>query len=304
MWFRNLQIYRFNEAFALDADSLNQALDSEAFKPCGSQQPFSLGWEKPLGKHGSQWVHSCNGKLMICAKREERIMPPAAVREVLNARIEEIESREDRKVRGREKTDLKDEVIMDMLPRAFTRSHLTYAYIDPKGGYLIIDASTPGKAEEVTVLLRQSIGSLPVRPLTVNHAPRAVLTQWLQQGHAERDFALEDSCELKSAEEGGGTVRISKQALVDSEEVSVHLAAGKQVTRLALSYKERMSFTLDDSLAVKQLKFLDVVSEALDADNTDSAAAEFDAKFALMSLELGALLPELAEAFGGEAEPQ
>ena len=302
MWFRNLQIYRFNKPFELDADSLNEALESKAFKPCGSQQPFSAGWTKPLGKHGTQLVHATNGKLMVCAKREERIMPAAAVRDVLNARIEEIEAKEDRKVRGKEKTDLKDEVIMDMLPRAFTRSSLTYAYIDPQNSCLIIDAASVSKAEELTVLLRDAIGTLPVRPLTVNNAPYSVFTQWLKQGHADVDFALQDSCELKSMEDGGGTVRISKQELVDSEEVQVHLEAGKLVTKLALTYKERIRFTMDDTLVIKQFKFLDVVTDVLDEVNADSAAAEFDAKFAIMALELEDMLPSLAQAFGGEPE--
>lgn len=302
MWFKNLQIYRFNEAFELNADSLNQALSAHSFKPCGSQQPFSSGWTKPLGKHGHELVHATNNRLMICAKKEERIMPAAAVRDVLNSRVEEIEAKENRKVRGKEKTDMKDEVIMDMLPRAFTRSSLTYAYIDVANGVLVVDSSTASKAEDLLTLLREALGSLPVKPLTVNQAPYDVFTRWLKRGHAEVDFELEDSCELKSPDEGGGVVRISKQELVDSEEVQVHLAAGKLVTKLALNFKERMRFVIDDSLAIKQFKFNDVVSDVLEEVNSETAADEFDAKFAIMALELEEMVPSLVQAFGGEQE--
>lgn len=302
MWFRNLQIYRFNTAFDWNADKLNQALEAHSFKPCGSQQPISMGWAKPLGKHGHELIHACENRVMVCAKKEERIMPAAAVRDVLNARVEERETQENRKIRGKEKADMKDEVIMDMLPRAFTRSSLTYAYIDAQNGVLVVDASTVSKAEDLLTLLRDTLGSLPVKPLTVNQAPYNVFTRWLQRGHADVDFELEDSCELKSPEQGGGVVRISKQALVDSDEVKVHLEAGKLVTKLALNYKERMRFVIDDSLAIKQFKFTDVVADVLDDVNSDTVAAEFDAKFAIMALELDDMIPSLVQAFGGENE--
>ena len=301
MWFRNLQIYRFNKVFEFDVDSLNEMLESHSFKSCASQQPFSTGWTKPLGKHGTQLVHVTNGKFMLCIKREERIMPTAAVRDVLNSRIEEIETKEGRKIHNKEKTNLKDEVIMDMLPRAFTRSSLTYAYIDRQNNYLIIDTASVTKAEEIIVLLRDAIGTLPVRPLAVNSAPYSVFTKWLKQGYTDVDFTLEDSCELKSME-GDGIVRISKQELVDSKEVQVHLEAGKLVTQLALTYKERISFKMDNSLAIKQLKFLDVITDVMEEVNVDSIAAEFDTTFAIMVLELEDMLLSLTKAFGGELE--
>lgn len=299
MFFRNLQIFRFKEAWNISPEQLAGALEKKLFQPCPAGQLDSRGWVPPLGKHSEELVHVTNGKIMLCAKREERIMPPAAIREVLNARMDEIEEREGRRVRGKEKAGLRDEVILDMLPRAFTKSTLTFAYIDPREGWLIVDASAASRAEELTILLRDSLGSLPVQPLSVNVAPHSVFTRWVAQCYAEAGFELENACELRGVEGEGATIRVSKQDL-GAEEIQVHLKAGKIVTRLALNYDERMQFVIDDSLSIKSFKFTDMVTESLDDDYTDNAAAEFDARFALMSLELSRMLPKLIDVLGGE----
>jgi recombination associated protein RdgC len=79
-----------------------------AFQPCAGQQAFSFGWTTPLGKGAEAFVHSCNGFLMICAKKEERVLPSSVVNEMLQERIEEIEEREGRKLSRKAKTELKE----------------------------------------------------------------------------------------------------------------------------------------------------------------------------------------------------
>ena len=81
-----------------------------------------------------------------------------------------------------------------------------------------------------------------------------------------------------------------------------HLKAGKQVTRLAVSWNERLNCIVDAELAIKRLRFEDVVHEELGELGTDDEVALFDAQFALMTLELGHFFPALFEAFGGEEQ--
>ena len=73
------------------------------------------------------------------------------------------------------------------------------------------------------------------------------------------------------------------------------------MVKLGLVWNGRIAFVLDEALTVRRLRFLDVVRESLRADKTDSPEAVFDAEFALMAGELALLLPQLLEAFGGEA---
>lgn len=297
MWFRNIQLYRLPESFELDADALNAALAEKAFKPCGGLDTHSLGWAPPLGKHGEQLVHSANGRLMLCLRREDRLLPSSVIREALAEKVEQIEEQEARPVGRKEKTRLKDEIVVDLLPRAFTRSNHLYAYIDPRAGWIVVDSATPKKAEEMLSLLRETLGSLRAVPLAVNQSPALCMTRWVE-GSLPRDFVAGDECELKEPVENGAVIRARKVDL-DSDEVKTHLDAGKQVTRLAVEWSERLSCLLCDDLTVRRLRFLDLVmEEAADVD-ADDAAARFDADFTLMAAELHNFLPAMIEAFGG-----
>jgi len=297
MWFRNLQLYRLTENFEPDPESLHQALLEKAFRPCGGLDTHSSGWAPPLGRHSDQLVHAANGRMMICQRREDRLLPPAVVREALAEKVEQIEAREARPVGRKEKTRLKDEIIVDLLPRAFTRSNHLYAYIDPRAGWIVVDSATPKKAEEMLSLLRETLGSLKVRPVEVNDSPALMMTRWLEKA-PPADFVLGDECELKEPVDKGAVVRARKLDLA-GEEVRSHLDAGMQATRLGVEWNERISCLLCDDLSIKRLRFLDLVmEEAADVD-TDDAAARFDADFTLMAMELDQFLPAVMQGFGG-----
>jgi recombination associated protein RdgC len=113
------------------------------------------------------------------------------------------------------------------------------------------------------------------------------------------DITLESDCELRSPEEDGGVVRCRRHDL-SAPEIQNHLEAGKEVVKLAVTWSDRLGFVLDDTLAVRSLRFLDVIQEEAADVETASFAERFDADFAIMSLELSQFLPRLLELFGGE----
>jgi recombination associated protein RdgC len=299
MWFRNLTLFRFNTPFELTAEALEERLAAHPFRPCGSLEMETVGWVPPLGREGQALVHAQPGRLMVCARTQQRILPAAVVREVVNDKAAEIEEEEGRKVSRKERQSIKDEVLQDLIPRAFTRSRDVYAYIGAAQGWLVIDTASRPQAEALTVLLRESLGSLPIAPPQVASSPAAVMTGWLQQGDVPPGWDVLDECELREPGEQGGVVRCARQDL-GAEEVQAHLAAGKQVVRLAVDWRERLTLVLADDLQVRRLKFLDVVLDEAADDGAEDAAARFDADFAIMTRELGELLPDLTAAFGGE----
>lgn len=301
MWFRNIQLYRLTDPFELDAEALHAALGDKPFKPCAGLDTHSLGWAPPLGKHGELLVHAANGRMMVCVQREDRLLPPAVIREALEEKVEQIEEQEARPVGRKEKTRLKDEIVVDLLPRAFTRSQHLFAYIDPKAGWIVIDSVTAKKAEDLLSLLRQTLGSLKAVPLAVSQAPAACMTRWLEQNALPAGFAVGDECELKEPVENGAVIRARKVDL-DSDEVKTHLDAGKQATRLAITWNERLSCLLCDDLSIRRLRFLDLVMDQAAEVEADDAAARFDADFTLMAAELQQFLPAVIAAFGGVDE--
>jgi recombination associated protein RdgC len=297
MWFRNLQLYRLIDTFEASAEQLDEALRSRVFKPCAGLDTHSLGWVPPAGREATQLVHASNGRMMVCLRREERILPSAVVREQVEEKAQAIAAAESRPVGRKEKQRIKDEVIVDLLPRAFTRSSHLFAYIDPAAGWVVIDSSTAKKAEELLSLLRETLGSLRARPLAVNQAPASVLTRWVEQAPGD-GFQLGDECELKEPVDKGGVMR-GRRLDLSSAEVRSHLDAGMQVVKLAVAWEERIAALLCDDLGIRRLRFLDLIMEAAADVDADDALARFDADFALMGMELARFLPAVIAAYGG-----
>ncbi|MFZ0255622.1 MAG: recombination-associated protein RdgC [Gammaproteobacteria bacterium] len=300
MWFKNLRLFRLTAPFTLSAEDLEDRLAQQTFRPCAKMEFASYGWVPPLGRTTRALCHAVNGRFLVCARREEKIMPASLIAELLADKVAEIEEQQMRNVVRREREALRDEIVDQLLPQALTRSKLTYAYVSPRDGWLVVDTASLAAAEALLGLLRQSLGSLSVVPPVVKEAPASVFTGWLKEA-MPAELALGNECELHDPGEEGGVVRCRRQDLF-ADEIQAHLAAGKQVVRLAISWRERLSLILEDDLSIKRLRFEDMVQEQRDSVDGDDKAAQFDADFALMTLELTDFLPQLMELFGGEDE--
>jgi recombination associated protein RdgC len=260
------------------------------------------GWVSPLGRDSESLVHAVHKCFMIATRKEEKILPATVVREFVNEKVEEIETQQLRKVRKREKDEIREEILQELIPRAFTRSTYQYAYLDAQHGWLLIDTASRKKAEEMVSFLRKSLGSLPVTLPTLQDSPAHVMTQWLNEpANCPSDFQLADACELMDTSIEGAVVNCKRQDLL-AEEIHAHLEAGKLVTRLALKWNERLGLVVDDELVIRRLQFLDLIQEQAQEATTESRAQRFDADFAIMTGELAAVIKRLIEVFGGEDE--
>lgn len=300
MWFRNARVFRFTKPFTISPEELEEKLAADAFKPCGPQETARHGWVPPLGKHGELLVHSAGGYHLIALRKEEKLLPGPVIKELVEEKAEAIEQEQGRKVRKKEKDELKEEVMLEMLPRAFSRNRRSYAYLAPADGVLVVDAGSAKQAEDLASALRQSLGSLPVRPPVLEQAPAFTFTGWLDESiDLPAAIQLGTECELKDPSEDGGVVRC-KGLDLRADEIQNHLEAGMQVTKLSLTWDDNVSFVLDEEFGIRRLKFGETLQEKLDDVDADDAAAKFDAAFSLMTLELARLIPGLLEALGGE----
>jgi recombination associated protein RdgC len=192
---------------------------------------------------------------------------------------------------------LKDEVLTDLLPRAFTRLSKLNAYLAPKAGWLVLDSASRKAAEEAVTQLRQAFGSFPAVPMAAEESPRALMTDWLIRGKLPDGLILGDECELRDPAETGAIVRCRRQDL-ETDEVREHLKSGKQVFQLGLIFEDRIGFVLGEDLTVRKLRFLDLVQDELGESEHESPVAQLDAEFTLMTLELERVLEKLEHLFG------
>lgn len=300
MWFKNIRIYRFTKPFTLSAEELDQALEKDAFVPCGSQDQKRIGWVSPITGHveSNGFTHASQNYFMVCAKRQEKILPAAVVNEFLAEKVSAIEEAEDRKVGRKQRLQLKDEVMMDLLPKAFTRSQLQYAYIAPDQGYLVVDAASATKAEELINTLRDSLGSMAVVPISSQRIPIDVMTGWVANATPLENIELGEECELADAKDAASVIRCKQQDLA-STEITNLLQADMVVTKLALNWNEGITFILDEQLALKRVRFEDKIKEKADDVDAESQAAQFDIEFSVMTLEITALIKDLLASLGG-----
>jgi recombination associated protein RdgC len=304
MWFRSLLIYRITQAIDLAAEALEVALGSKPARACESQELTTYGFAAPLGKgDNAPLVHAVEGMLLISTRKQERILPGSVVRDALKEKVDEIEETQMRKVYKKERDQLKDEIVQAFLPRAFIRKSSTFAAIDPVAGLIYVDASSPKRAEDLLSTLREAIGSLPVRPVTVKIAPTATLTDWLKQQKAAEGFFVLDQALLRDTHAEGGSIAAKHQDLT-SEEIQLHLSAGKQATQLALAWQDKLSFVIDDKLQIKLLRFEDLLTDQAAQDGGEDALSQQSASFFLMMRTFREFVPELLTALGGEETPQ
>ena len=294
MFFNNLILYRLEKPFSHSLEELETALGQAAFTPCGPADSSRYGWSTPM-PGGQQFVHSGSGYHLIAAKKEERILPASVIREHAEQRADEIEANTGTRPRGKRLKQLREEVTEALTPRAFTRSRYCYAWISPQLNTIAVDSATVSRADELVNFLRQTLGSLPVSLPKPKQPLSETFTRWLTDMRLlPAEFILGDECELREPVEQGGIVRCRQQNL-EADEVLNHIKTGKHASKLALNWKGRLSFVLDDMLSIKRLRFGEDILEAAEASDEGDAAMQFDSDFNLMSLELATFIPYLLE---------
>jgi len=298
MWFKNLQIYRLPAPWHVTPDQLQQWLAPFAFQPCGSLDMQSQGWIAPRADGGL--VHVVNQQMLLQLGTEKKLLPASVINQVTKIKAAEIEEQQGFRPGRRQMKEIKEQVADELLPRAFSVWRSTWVWIDPVHGWLVVDAASAAKADEVLKLLFKAIDRLPLETLRVAQSPASAMTSWLLADEAPRSFTVDQDTELRASAEGKATVRYVRHT-PEADDLRRQIESGKQCTRLALTWADRVSFVLTESLTLKRIAPLDVLKE-----NTDAAAASdderFDADFALMAGELGKLLPDLVDALGGEIE--
>lgn len=299
MFFRNLTLFRFSPAVAADLARLDEALAGHRLRACGPLEMSTRGFVPPATPGPDEPLTRALGQCTLLAVgSEDKLLPAQVVNEELQRKVRAIAEEQGRRVGGRERRRIKDDVLTELLPRAFVRSSRMAAYVDRQHGWVVLDTASRKSAEDALTQIRQALGSFPAVPLAPEKAPRQLMTEWLTSGDLPAGLALTDECELRDPAGAGGAVVRCRHQELESDEIREHLRNGKQVYQLGLAFDDRIGFVLGEDMVIRKLRFFDVVTEELDATQPDSAAAELEARFALMTLELERLLAKFETWFG------
>ena len=296
MFFRNLTLFRFPTTTKFDElDNGLNGLNECQLRPVGPLELSSRGFISPFGRDSDEMSHKRSDATWLAVGGEDKILPGSVVNDMLNKKLSEIEAKEGRKPGGKTRKRIKDELITDLLPRAFVKPSRTDALIDMGLGVVAVDTSSRKSGENVVSEIRRALGSFPALPLNAEVAPRSVLTGWIAGEPLPEGLSLGDECELRDPIDQGAVVKVQRMEL-QSDEITKHLESGKQVTRLALTLDDHVSFVLGEDLIVRKFKLLDGAVDELESTERDDLRAELDARFVLMAGEFRRLFTVLEGA--------
>lgn len=299
MWFRNLQVFRLASGWSHTPEKLVEGLDRSVFKPCGALDRHAQGWVPPRG-NPDELLYVQAQQMMLTLGVEQKILPVSVIRQYAQERARELEETQGFKPGRKQQRDIFDAVEAELLPRAFVKRRLTYVWIDPVHGWLVVDAASTAKADEVIEQLKLTLGELPLTLFKTIQAPGTAMTNWLSVGEVPGPFSIDQDCELRVAGDAGGSVRYTRHPL-EADEINQHINRGKVAGKLALTWNDRISFVLTEQMQIKRVAFLDVLREQAE-QSVDGGGDAFEADFAIMCGELAAMLADLSAALGGEAE--
>tara|TARA_R110002124_G_scaffold235564_2_gene400851 strand:+ start:753 stop:1688 length:936 start_codon:yes stop_codon:yes gene_type:complete len=305
MFFKNIFVFAFTRPFTTTNEELIDALTEHTFMPLGSTEMNRMGWSNSLGK-GSAITTESNGNILFCARKEEKILPAPVIKDLVDERIDTLEADQARTATKKEREQIKEDVMFELLPRAFSRTVDTHAYINTKENIIVVNTASRGKAEDVLALLRKTLGTLPVTSISPEKAPDEVMSEWLvsncehEQAFINGSFAFGGEAELCGLGDGAAIAKVKNEDLAGSE-VTAHLNADKIVTKLELEHQGAVTFMLHDDLSIKRIKFFDVIVEQNDDINSDDLNAKIYADFTLMAGELNRMISSLHAEFNVKA---
>lgn len=272
LWFKNAIIYQLNNDNLLDKQTIENALKSALFSPCGNLDTTKMGWVSPYDDNNlDDFIIDMQGHLLLRIKKETKILPAPVIKQALNEKIDKQEKALSRKLSKNEKATLKDEVMIDLMPRAFSKYNYYWLWIDIENKRIIIDCSSFKLAEDILAILRKELGALALTPLSIEKPLEKIMTTWVREKLSFPPFILGDEAELKDPLEGNGIISCKNQDIT-SDEMLVHLDSGKWVTKLKIIDERGINFIFNPDLTLKRIKFDSVILD----ENEDIGSDEFD----------------------------
>ena len=299
MWFKNARLFQLNEPFTMDAEAFSAALQNDQLKSCAPMEAVSKGWVSPFGQDSELFVLKSGDAMLFTLGVEEKVLPAAVVNHQLNQQLNSIKNETGQKPGRKQQTDMKQQLMLEMLPQAFVKPKTISAYLDLKLDLLVVDSASQNAAEDLVSQLRQTLGSFKASAFGPSSAMAQVLTQWVLNAQGDAGFGLDREIVLETLDDNKGVVRGRNIEHLD-DQMKQHIDNGYLVTQLGLEYQQRIELVLAHDLGIKKIKFTDIVLDQLDETTIESEWQMLDSRFTLFSLELRAMLKSLFSVFGNQ----
>ncbi len=333
MILKNLSLFRLARKIGVsDLNDLDKALRRRKHRVLGKMERVNDGFVPPMpsyrddfllyvGNRELDWVDDDGGfqrrpfplmdfghqreALVLMFYREEKVIVSQDIKRKVQDAVNEIEASQSRKVYAKERAELKDKFISEVMPHAQTRYWQAPVIFFSEG--IVAVGEVGAKAEMVMHAVREILGTFPLHPLTFNFEVTSVLTRMAKIQAEDRNdeelygFQVADDFQFQEPTEQPAVARMKRTDVAD--ESVQHLMEGKVVTHANVLWSDKVTFKLDPKFALRKLKVLDSVFEEAEGGEDEQDLA--GANYASVMIEFATfmdMMGHLAELFGGEEE--
>lgn len=293
MFFKNLIIYQFDKNSSIERLD-NDMLKNMAFTPCGPTDSIKKGFVSPINDDDVLKLQ-VQGHSLLKLRIESKLLPASVIKKKTSERIEQLEQKLSRSATKSEKHCVKDEIIIDLLPVAFTKDQYVYVWINDKDKFIAVETASFKKAEDVLALIRKELGALALKPLSVENNISFTLKEWVCNDNTPPNFFVLNDAMLADPLDGNGKIKLIDENLT-AEEVKSYLNGGREIKSLSFSYKQQTVFTVNTELVFSKISYS---SEMLDENSDislDDKAKRIEADFFLVANELANLINDFTKA--------
>lgn len=210
-----------------------------------------------------------NNFLGIKFKRQEKQIPQNHVAEKLKDKINQIKLKENRAVGKKEKSEIKEQIIDELLPYAFINTSYITFYFDLNNSLMYIDSTSEKKYEiPLSILLRAENFTLnPVhitskQPFGSSMRDK-IINNWFNSDDNTTELNIMDSCVIEFAATNESTPQISVKnlSLLSEDVINTLNKSERFVHSVSMSYGDNGFFTINENLDFKGVKFTQIKSK-------------------------------------------
>jgi len=258
---KNIQMYSIDPDWVFDEDHLLKVMASRESREIGRMDLSHIGWGR---FENGEFIIRTGDKLLLKLTERKKVVPPAAVKMELNKKVKDFERKEGRSPARKEKNELKDEVMMEILPKALEVEKNMFMIIDIADKRMYVGAGTLKAGDDIAGAVVEDLG-ISVVPYTGSEDMVVSMTHWLMNDGVADDesFAIGGSCSMEGADEKKSKVKLSNVNL-SSDECREHVAVGYKVVDIELYIPDTVSFTITKDTTIKKLAFDDMFIDSDD----------------------------------------
>jgi len=290
MWFKQTQLFQLKEAIRYLPKDFDEKFQAYPYQECLPSMPYSSGWVSPLDEEDAPLVLGINGYMMLCLQIEEKILPAIVIRQELVKQIKKIELQENRRVGHDEKLSLKDDVVMTLLPYAFSKLTKVYAYLDTRNQWLVLATANARKVEQFLTAFKKTLGDI-INPFPISQLA-SMMTAWAKHHNYSSSFSIGKACMMQDANQQGRVIRCKEQDLRASN-IQSFIQDGCEIKQLALNWQDRIDFTLLDNFTLQAIRFGDEIIAQIKEVEAGTKLQQFNADFLIMTESFTQLFTEL-----------